>query len=81
MANESLRVVVRKNPFEAPVADTREASTIEIRDGAGVLLALVMLVPNHPVFIVSKADHDDFEGFVKSTGIKMVEQPYAQTTD
>lgn len=73
MANKSLRVVVRSNPFEKPLLDTQSASTIEIRDSAGNLLALVMVVPNHPVFIVSKADHEDFESFVRSTGIKLVE--------
>ena len=79
MPKKSLRVVVRKNPFEAPLLNTQEASTIEIRDADGHLLALVMIIPNHPVFVVSRADHEDFESFVKNTGIKLIDNFYEQT--
>lgn len=78
MANESLRVVVRNNPFEEPLLDTQQATTIEIRDSAGNLLALMMVLPNHPVFIVSKADHEDFEQFVKGTGIKLIDKNHGK---
>lgn len=73
MADNSLRVVVRKNPFDEPLLRTEEAATIEIRDSNGALLCLIVTVPGHPVFVVSKADHEDFASFVSNMGIKITE--------
>ena len=69
--NNSLRVIVRKNPFDAPLLDSRETSTIEVRDADGNLALLVLTVPGHPVYIVSKADQEDFAQFVKNLGIPL----------
>lgn len=71
--DDTLRVVVRKNPFEPPLLETREASSVEIRDADGNLAALVVIIPGHPVFMMAKPDDEDFESFAGSLGIKMKE--------
>lgn len=69
--DNSLRVIVRKNPYEAPLLDTKESSTIEIRDSDGNLAALILTMPGHPVYIVSKSQDQDFETFVKNVGVAL----------
>jgi MFS-type transporter involved in bile tolerance (Atg22 family) len=71
--DNTLKVVVRKNPFEKPLLETKEASTIEIRDADGLLAALVVIIPGTPVFMLARNQEEDFESFAKSLGIKMRE--------
>jgi hypothetical protein len=74
MQNHSLRVIVKENPLSKPLLNSTEATTIEIRDTEGVLACLIALIPNSPVFIVTKDNDQDFNNFVKSLGIKLIEQ-------
>lgn len=71
--DNTLKVIVRKSPFQPPLLETRDASSVEIRDGDGNLAALVVIIPGHPVFMLAKPDDDDFESFASSLGIKMKE--------
>lgn len=73
MEDHSLRVIVKNNPIGKPLLDSTEATTIEIRDRQGNLACLVALMPNSPVFIVTKDNDKDFVNFVKSIGVKLVE--------
>jgi hypothetical protein len=73
MENHSLRVIVKNNPLGKPLLDSSEATTIEIRDKQGELACLIALMPNSPVFVVAKDNDEDFVNFVKSLGIKLVE--------
>jgi hypothetical protein len=67
----SLRVVARKNPFDEPLLDSREARTIEIRDHKNILVAVILTMPKSPVFIVTKNDQEDFEQVVTNLGLKI----------
>jgi hypothetical protein len=73
MEDHSLRVIVKNNPLGKPLLDSREVTTIEIRDKQGELACLVALMPNSPVFVIAKDNNEDFVNFVKSLGIKLVE--------
>lgn len=75
MEDHSLRVIVKNNPLGKPLLDSTEATTIEIRDRQGNLACLMALMPNSPVFIVTKDNDKDFVNFVKSIGVKLVENP------
>lgn len=70
--NKPFEVTVRRSPLEKPLVETTEASTIEIRDSAGVLNALIVFIPGKPVFFASLADKDtDFEAFARNMGFKL----------
>ena len=71
--NNTLKVIVRKNPFQPPLLETRDASSVEVRDSDGNLAALVVIIPGHPVFMLAKPDDENFESFASSLGIKMKE--------
>jgi hypothetical protein len=75
MEDHSLRVIVKNNPLGKSLLDSTEATTIEIRDRQGNLACLMALMPNSPVFIVTKDNDKDFVNFVKSIGVKLVENP------
>ena len=65
-------VTVNRDAISPSLFTTDEASSIEIRDTDGMLLMLLVMVPNHPVLLASSADEDkDFEQFAKNMGFKM----------
>ena len=71
--DNTLKVIVRKNPFQPPLLETKEASSVEVRDADGHLAALLVIIPGHPVFMMAKPDDENFESFASSLGIKMKE--------
>jgi hypothetical protein len=73
MEDHSLRVIVKNNPLGKPLLNSSEATTIEIRDKQGQLACLIALMPNSPVFIVTKDNEPDFVNFTKSIGVKLIE--------
>jgi hypothetical protein len=74
MEDHSLRVIVKNNPLGKPLLNSREATTIEIRDRDGELACLVALMPKSPVFVVTKDSDQDFVNFAKSLGVKLTEK-------
>jgi hypothetical protein len=71
--DNTLKVVVRKNPFQPPLLETKEAASVEVRDADGNLAALLVIIPGHPVFMMAKPDDENFGSFASSLGIKMKE--------
>jgi len=68
----SFRVAVNRTAIEPPMLETNEASSIEIRDHEGNLMMLIVMVPGHPVMMVSAADKDkDFNQFCLNMGFKL----------
>jgi hypothetical protein len=73
--SSSFHVTVNKNAVAKPLLESREVSSIEIRDEYGKLMILIAMVPNHPVLMVSAADKDtDFGTFCEGLGFKLTKQ-------
>lgn len=65
-------VNVRSSPLAPPLLETREATSIEIRDEQTTkLVRLLLFFPNKPIFIEASQDQSDFEEVVKNTGHQM----------
>jgi hypothetical protein len=70
--NNSFFVTVNRDAISAPLLETKEASSIEIRNPDGTLAILIVMVPGHPVLFKSAADtDDDFEQFCKNMGFNV----------
>jgi hypothetical protein len=69
--DNSLRVIARNGPLSEPLLDSREVTSLELRDTDGNLVALVIMVPGHPVWIVSKSEQDDFSSFAANMGFAL----------
>jgi hypothetical protein len=70
--NSFFKVTVNKDAISKPLLDTNESSSIEIRDPDGNLMVLIILVPGHPVMMVSAADKDpDFKQFCSNMGFEL----------
>jgi len=51
-------VTVKKNALSAPLLESTDVSSIEIRDENGNLDVLFILIPGRPVAILTSADDD-----------------------
>ena len=66
-----MRTIVRHSPLEAPLLDTADAHTVELREPDGRLVALILFPPGEKTFLFSSAQEPGFETFARGLGFEL----------
>jgi hypothetical protein len=71
-----MQLTVRRSPLEAPLLDSRDAHTAELRDEGGRLLAVLLFPPGKQTFLFSHQQEPGFEAFAQGLGFQLQTQTH-----